>query len=39
VLAGKQDRMNWLNRIVVRCDCNLAGIRNAAGPSEAGSGS
>jgi ubiquinone/menaquinone biosynthesis C-methylase UbiE len=21
-IARKQDRMNWLNRIVVRCDCN-----------------
>ena len=30
--ARLQDRMNWLNRIVVRCDCNrptLASIREA----------
>jgi ubiquinone/menaquinone biosynthesis C-methylase UbiE len=31
-LARFQDRMNWLNRLVVQCDCNrptLAGIRAA----------
>jgi hypothetical protein len=31
-LAKKQDRMNWLNRVVVCCDCNrpaLATIEEA----------
>jgi ubiquinone/menaquinone biosynthesis C-methylase UbiE len=31
-LARRQDRLNWLNRLVVRCDCNrptLASVREA----------